>query len=105
MDMEKLAEVIARGLGASCRLGEEIETVDDLRNAEIDIGHIDLIALTAAILAEIKAQGYVIVPREPTEAMLDAYWSQTGESRAMRQRTHAYMQRYYAAMLSALEDQ
>lgn len=45
--------------------------------------------------------GMVLVPREPTEAMLDAYWHQTGESREMRERTHAYMRRYWEAMLTA----
>lgn len=46
-------------------------------------------------------EGMVMVPREPTEAMLDAYWTQTGESKEMRARVHAYMRRYWTAMLSA----
>jgi hypothetical protein len=44
---------------------------------------------------------YVVVPREPTEEMLDAYWHQTGESAEMRQRTKSYARRYYIAMLNA----
>lgn len=39
--------------------------------------------------------------REPTDAMLDAYWRQTGESKEMRSRTHAYMRRYFSAMINA----
>lgn len=39
--------------------------------------------------------------REPSEEMLDAYWHQTGESKEMRLRTHAYMKRYFAAMIDA----
>lgn len=46
-------------------------------------------------------EGWQLVPKEPTEEMLDAYWHQTGESKEMRSRTHAYMRRYYSAMLSA----
>jgi hypothetical protein len=52
--------------------------------------------------AERDAEGWVLVPREPVEAMLDAYWKQTGESELMRLRTHSYMRRYWSAMLSAL---
>jgi hypothetical protein len=44
---------------------------------------------------------YVLVPREPTEAMLDAYWHQAGESKEMRLRTHSSARRYYTAMLTA----
>lgn len=47
-----------------------------------------------------SAQGK-LVPVEPTDEMLDAYWEQTGESREMRARTHAYMRRYWSAMLTA----
>ena len=46
-------------------------------------------------------EGWKLVPVEPTEAMLDAYWKQTGESKEMRSRTHAYMRRYWSAMLAA----
>lgn len=43
----------------------------------------------------------VMVPREPTEAMLDAFWRQAGESEAMRVRTHHSARHYWRAMLSA----
>ncbi|MDO6966930.1 hypothetical protein [Rhizobium alvei] len=46
-----------------------------------------------------------MVPLEPTEEMLDAYWKLTGESKEMRARTHAYMRRYYKAMLAAAPEQ
>jgi hypothetical protein len=44
---------------------------------------------------------WVLVPREPTEKMLDGYWHSTGESREMRSRTHARGQRIYADFLAA----
>jgi hypothetical protein len=50
---------------------------------------------------QLDALGYAIVPKEPTETMLDAYWHQCGESKEMRERTHAYGRRYYQAMLAA----
>lgn len=54
-----------------------------------------------AMLANMEAQGFVMVPVEPTEDMLDASWEQTGESREMRERTHARFARHYRAMIAA----
>jgi hypothetical protein len=48
-----------------------------------------------------KPEEWVLVPREPTEKMLDGYWHSTGESREMRSRTHARGQRIYADFLAA----
>lgn len=45
--------------------------------------------------------GEVVVPAEPTEAMLDAVWHQTGESTEMRSRVHASFRRYWSAMIAA----
>ena len=39
--------------------------------------------------------------REPTEAMLDASWKLTGESKEMRPRTHAHYKRHWQAMIDA----
>ena len=47
------------------------------------------------------ARAAIAAMREPTAEMLDAYWEQTGESEAMRSRTHAYMRRYQSAMIDA----
>lgn len=56
-----------------------------------------------AILVEIKAQGYVIVPREPTEAMREAGVDKLfGSSHDDWGDEAADI---YRAMLSALEDQ
>lgn len=41
------------------------------------------------------------LPLEPTEAMLDAYWEQTGESVEMRTRVHSRARKLYAAMARA----
>lgn len=54
-----------------------------------------------AITSRGEPVAWKLVPVELTEAMLDAYWAQTGESREMRSRTHAYMRRYWSAMLAA----
>jgi hypothetical protein len=39
--------------------------------------------------------------REPSEAMLDGYWHQAGESREMRPRTHVSARHYWRAMFAA----
>lgn len=44
---------------------------------------------------------FVLVPREPTEAMLDAHWNMTGESVEMRSRVHERAKAHWAAMLAA----
>lgn len=50
---------------------------------------------------QVKPAEWVLVPREATEEMLDAYWHSTGESREMRSRIHARGQRIYADFLAA----
>lgn len=42
-----------------------------------------------------------VIPREPTEAMLDAAWHLTGESKEMRARVHHRYRRYWQAMFDA----
>lgn len=67
-------------------------------------------AIAQAILAERERcarepvsvpEGWQLVPKEPTETMLDAFWDQTGESREMRSRVHSRARRYYVAILAA----
>lgn len=48
-----------------------------------------------------EAVGWVLVPVEPTEAMLDVYWHQAGESKEMRTRTHHHARNKYAELLAA----
>ena len=64
----------------------------------------DRVAHCKAALAAIKANGFAVVPVEPTEGMLDASWKQTGESKEMRARTHAHYARHYRAMIAATQD-
>ncbi|WCK26592.1 hypothetical protein [Agrobacterium pusense] len=45
--------------------------------------------------------GWQLVPAQPTEEMLDAYWGQTGESEAMRSRVHGRAKILYHVMLAA----
>lgn len=45
--------------------------------------------------------GWQLVPTQPTEDMLDAYWGQTGESEAMRSRVHSRAKILYHVMLAA----
>lgn len=47
--------------------------------------------------------GYVLVPVEPTEAVLDAFWRQSGESQQMRGRTHLSAYWYWKRMLEAAQ--
>lgn len=47
---------------------------------------------------EVYARAAIEAMAEPTTEMLDVYWHQTGESKEMRDRTHAYMRRCFAAM-------
>lgn len=75
--MEAAARALADEIGVTCRLGEDIETVDDLHNAETDIGHADMIEATqaavSAYLAQREAEGFVMVPVEPTPEMLEQF--------------------------------
>jgi len=48
-----------------------------------------------------EVEGWKLVPIEPTEAMLDASWKLTGESKEMRARVHDRYKRHYQAMLAA----
>lgn len=61
--IERAARALATQLGGTCRSGEAIETIEDLRNTEIDIGSVDLIKATCAVLQAI---------REPSDAMVHA---------------------------------
>jgi hypothetical protein len=75
--------------------GETIEEAKEAARAHFEA------AIRSAL---VEPDGWQLVPVEPTEAMLDAYWTQTGESKEMRSRTHAYMRRYYRAMLAAAKE-
>ena len=56
----------------------------------------------AALSAQVQdVAGWQLVPKQPTEEMLDAYWGQTGESEAMRSRVHARAKIHYHVMLAA----
>ena len=59
---------------------------------------------TAAIRAYLDARGLVMVPKEPTHDMADAYWEQTGESELMRERVKMRAMNMYYVMLSAAPD-
>lgn len=61
--IERAARVLADKLDCTARSGETVTSVDDLRNAELDIGHVDLFDVVRAVLQAI---------REPSEAMRDA---------------------------------
>ena len=59
-------------------------------------------ALEAALSAQVQdVAWWQLVPKQPTEEMLDAYWGQTGESEAMRSRVHARAKIHYHVMLAA----
>ena len=47
---QAVARLIAAELGATCRMGEDIVSPDDLRRAEIDIGTVDLICIAEKII-------------------------------------------------------
>ena len=51
-----IARLIADELGLTARGGEKIESMEDLQNAEMDIGPVDLIALVEKIVKTVKAQ-------------------------------------------------
>jgi len=51
--------------------------------------------------SEAKPSDWVLVPREPTEAILDAFWHQAGESKEMRSRVHVRARHYWRAMIDA----
>lgn len=65
-------------------------TIGDLRNARAAL----------AVEANVKVD-FVMVPVEPTEAILDAFWHQAGESKEMRSRVHARARHYWRAMIEA----
>ncbi|WCA57816.1 hypothetical protein G6M16_008930 [Agrobacterium tumefaciens] len=54
-----------------------------------------------ALSAQVQdVAGWQLVPKEPTDEMLDAYWAQTGESELMRSRVHSRAKIHYEAMLA-----
>lgn len=58
--------------------------------------------IRSALSAQVQdVAGWQLVPKQPTEEMLDAYWGQTGESEAMRSRVHARAKIHYHVMLAA----
>lgn len=61
--------------------------------------------LRAIILSALDAAGLCVVPKEPTEEMLDGYWHWAGESKEMRARTHTTGKRIWDAFLRALAAQ
>lgn len=75
-----------------------IETRTHVLNSEGYLRNVD------DVLAEIEAQGFVVVPREPTEAMIDRF-----VSRALNVSVHGdggwsnYAREQWAAMLKAAE--
>jgi len=60
--------------------------------------------MEASLRAYLDARGLVMVPKEPTQDMVDAYWTQSGESREMKDRTLIRSLRYYEAFLVAAPD-
>lgn len=60
--------------------------------------------MEAAIRAYLDARGLVMVPKEPTDGMADAYWEQTGESEFMRERVKMRAGNMYHVMLAAAPD-
>jgi hypothetical protein len=93
---DKLIEILARGIWAS----EYDEQFDSLHPRSVRRA-LAVQQATAALTA-IREAGWAVVPVEPTEAMLDASWKQTGESKEMRPRTHHHYARHYRAMLNAI---
>jgi hypothetical protein len=95
---------MARGVRILNLSPELLEIINDPENMTILPGNFAVEAAPAplSIGSRLTVDGVeaVVVPVMPSEAMLDAYWHQTGESREMRSRTHASMCRYYSAMLS-----
>lgn len=87
-----------KAVDANASVGEYDEIRDLLEQ------HVAPALSRLASVSSARAEGFVVVPREPTEAMLDAYWRQTGESTEMRTRTHAYMRRYWSAMLAVFPE-
>jgi hypothetical protein len=51
--------------------------------------------------AEAARKSFLAALQEPTEATLDAYWVQSGESKEMRSRVHSRADRYWRSMLNA----
>ncbi len=63
---------------------------------------ISLDDIRSALSAQVQdVAGWQLVPAQPTEDMLDAYWGQTGESEAMRSRVHSRAKILYHVMLAA----
>jgi hypothetical protein len=52
--LEKVARVLAAGVYATCRSGEEIESVDDLHGAQLDIGRVDLIEVARSVIESMR---------------------------------------------------
>lgn len=103
LTINMLAEAMEERLGPVFGSPEYLADPIKLARAEkrlrdAAMGHVQ------CLLSTIKEAGWKVVPEVPTEEMLDAYWHQTGESKEMRSRTHAYMLRYYPAMLSSSPD-
>lgn len=69
---------------------------------DISVSSVSINDLHSALSAQVKdVAGWQLVPKQPTEEMLDAYWGQTGESEAMRSRVHARAKIHYHVMLAA----
>lgn len=68
--MTDLRETIARAILDDLP-NRNVAYVEALDCVTID-GHCDLLSAASAVLSAIKAAGYVVVPRQPTEAMLGA---------------------------------
>jgi hypothetical protein len=78
------------------RLGsQELRRLTDATHAALEA----LCEVRPDIAAVLQGKA-VVMPPEASKRMLDAHWEQTGESEAMRPRTHAYMMRYYRAMVA-----
>lgn len=64
----------------------------------------DAFLFAAMLRAYLDARGLVMVPKEPTNAMADTYWLQTGESQLMRDRVKLRAVGMYRIMLAAAPD-
>jgi hypothetical protein len=102
----KLIELISRALASDDSKNKFTQDGTPLIDVVWKVSVPDAIKALAALcearpdVAAVLQGDAVVMPLEASEQMLDAHWEQTGESEAMRPRTHAYMQRYYRAMVA-----
>lgn len=108
----QIGEAVARWtlIGDAARYSKIKEHLDNIeatsdaisspyRNSIIRKNALSAISALSAQVQDVAR--WQLVPTQPTEEMLDAYWGQTGESEAMRSRVHARAKILYHVMLAA----